>query len=153
MSDLVRYKRPAQVVRARPLPVLPQRVETVVGSKRAVLAEVARLKKTRELVDTGAFRLIEYGPQMGLFELRVVLRQAPERPRWTRIALAIGSVLMGLSGVLLSLVWLLASMTPAALAMFLVAILVAFLGWLRLKYGGGRTRGVTVTTVTRVEVR
>ena len=148
MSDLVRFKRPAEVVRVRP--PLPQRVETLVGTKARILAEVSRLKGLRTLYDTGALTEIKYGPQMGLYELRVVLVKPPVSPRWARVCVGAGSVLLGLAALVGSLAWLLSALSVPALVCFLATLLVAFVAWLKVKYGRGRTRGVTVTTTVTV---
>jgi hypothetical protein len=153
VSDLVRYKRPAEVVRARPVFPLPQRVETLVGSKDRILAEVARLKRDRTLADTGQLTEIKYGPEMGRYELKVVLIDRPAAPRWARVCVGVGSVLLGLAAVLGSLAWVLSALTLPALAMFLGTVLAVFVAWLKVAHGGGRTRGVTVTTSTTVTWR
>ena len=154
MNDLVKYNRPATVVRARPLPhQLPRRVETIIGTKPRILAEVARLKRERVLADTGALTEITYGEHMGRYQLKLVLIDPPKAPRWTRVCIAVGSVLLGLAAVLGSLAWLLSALSVPALVTFLAAVLAAFVAWIKVKYGRGRTRGVTVTTSTTVTWR
>jgi len=151
MNELVRYNRPAQVVRV--LPPLPQRVETLVGTKARVLAEVNRLKLARVLHDTGSLTEIKYGQEMGLYELKVVLVKPTPAPRWTKVCVGVGSVLLGLAVLLGSLAWLLSALTVPSLMCFLITVLGLFVAWLKVKYGRGRTRGVTVTTTTTVTVR
>lgn len=141
------------MVRARPVFPLPNRVETIIGSKAQVLAEVARLKRERVLADTGQLTELTYGEHMGRYQLKLVLIDAPASPRWAKVCVAAGSVLLGLSALLGSLAWLLTALSLPALAMFLGTVLAVFVAWLKVKYGRGRTRGVTVTTSTTVTWR
>lgn len=153
MTDLQLWKRrPAQVV-ARAPHRLPQRVETIVGTERAVAREVRRLSLAGHLAGTGELRLITRGQHAGRYELRVVLIEPPEAPRWARRCTAAGWILLGFSAVVGSFAWLISAMSASALAAVCITVLVAFVAWLRVQHGGRRGRGVTVTTTTVVEMR
>lgn len=153
MTDLQLWRqRPAQVVARAPYR-LPQRVETIVGTQRAVAREVRRLSLAGRLAGTGEYRLITRGPYAGRYELRVILQDAPEAPRWARRCTAVGWVLLGFSAVVGSFAWLISAMSATALFALCLTVLVAFLAWLRAQHGGRRGRGVTVTTTTVVEMR
>jgi hypothetical protein len=147
--DLVRFNRPADVVR-RPLPQrLPTVAETVVGTNRQISAEILRLKRARLLVSTGERRLVTRGPYAGQVELELVVLDRPA-PVWPRRCLIAGWVMMGFSAVVTSLTWLLTSLTSAALITVLVSVLATFLGGLWIRFGGGRSRNVIVNQVVQM---
>jgi hypothetical protein len=147
--DLVRFNRPADVVR-RPLPRRePTVVETVVGTPEQIKAEILRLKRARLLVSTGERRLVTRGRYAGRVELELVVLDRPA-PVWPRRWLIAGWVMMGFSAVVTSVTWLLTSLTAAALLTVLVSVLATFLIGLWIRFGGGRSRNVIVNQVVQM---
>jgi hypothetical protein len=146
MNDLVRHKRPANMPAYR----LPTHVETIEGTESALKREIRRLSLAGVLRDVGNWRPV--GPP-GYFEVRLVLLDRPPRkaPLWARAGVVLGFLMLSAAALATSLTWLLHSLTGGSLLVFLAAVLVAFLGWLKIQYGGGRR--VTVTTTTTIDVK
>lgn len=126
----------------------------IVGvSRRDALAELHRRQRAGLIHSSGQMARIEHGTHAGHYAIPVYLITTPRAqtrrvPRWVWIVLA--AVLVP-AALLALLVWVLATLSMASLTLFLGAVLVAFLGWLKIAHGGGRR--VSVTTTTTVVVR
>lgn len=128
-----------------------QRVETLVGTRRALNLELRRLGS--RLVDTGVERVIESGPQAGLLELRVIVQEPAKHPRWAKVCLGTGLVLAPASALTITVWWLLTTLTLASLAGFVAVVLVVLGILARLGRGSDRARGVFVQVNTSVHIR
>jgi hypothetical protein len=155
-TDLSR-KRPAEVLRAAPIP--PSRVRRVTDltapSMAMLRAELKRRTLSGEVEKAWNMRMITEGRMAGRFAVRVVL--VPPRPHRARegvrrALLAVGAALGGLASLVASLAWLLTALTGPALLAFLGTVLIVFGALVWAKYGRRRTE-VSVTTTTTVHVR
>lgn len=149
MTDLERLRRKQPAVVRSTDYRMPTYVKTVVGTQRQVAREVRWHSRAGLLSDTGERRLITRGARAGQYELQLILLDRAPRsaPRWAKLCLYAGWVLLTLAALVGALAWLVASLSAAALATFLVFVLVAFLAWLRARFGG---RGITVTQVVNI---
>lgn len=147
-------KRPAEVVRRAPVPPPVTRCvrDLVAPTMRELRADLERRSRAGEIERASHMRLITEGRLAGRYAVRVVLVPPRETaPRWARVCVAVGCVLLGLAAVLASLAWLLTSLTGPALLTFGLVVLGAFMAWMRAKYG--RRTSVIVTTATTVRMR
>jgi len=148
-SDLVRHKRPAQVVHH----AAPERIPAVIYGKTQtdVLAELKRLSRGRTLAQTGTLRLITMGTRAGQYALPVEIIARPAPSRWRKRA-KVTALVLGPAGVLFGLGWWsVATLGAAPFAALLVAILATLV--MLVRSTGDRRPSVTVTTKTTVSVR
>jgi hypothetical protein len=153
MSDLVRYKKPANMP-ARPVQRLPA---TIYGqTRREVMAELGRRQKARSVASTGTLRLLTMGPRAGWYALPIEIIAAPVRSPWRKRAIVaswVGGTAAGLFGLGW---WSVATLGAIPLAALLVGILVALVLLVRATSGSGSSSsggGITVTTTTTVNIR
>lgn len=94
--------------------------------------------------------LITHGPHAGEYAVPVLLiaNPRPGSPRWARVCIAVGGVLLALAVVVGLLAWLVTSLSGPAL----VACCVAAVAGLALRVRRAHPR-VRVTTTTTVEIR
>ena len=123
----------------------------VIGrTRKEALVKLAQEQRAGRIHSAGELALITRGDRAGQYAVPVYLivrprPVRPEMPRWARACLVIG-VLLAVPALLLGLLlWVLATLSTASLALFLGAVLAAFLGWLRVAHGRP-ARGATVTT-------
>ena len=135
-------KRPATVVDTRPLAVL----SAPYHRKAALIAEVNKLAARGDIRPQRARP--GYNTETGQWEIPVLmLRPAP--PAWRRPA-AIAAGVLAILGSLAGLGWwVISSLLPAPLALFLIAMLAALAVFARM----GRTTEVRVVTSSTVRVR
>ena len=127
-----------------------QRVETLVGTHRGLDRELARLG--RKALGRGERHLIQSGEHAGLIELRVIVKDEKRTPRWAKVCIVLGLILVALALLGAALAWVFAAMNWAALAGFAVVVIL-LLGALTRAGGSGRARGVFVQVTTSVHVR
>lgn len=140
MSDEIQRLNPGLVVSARPLPsAVPRRAVALTHkSRRGVLAELERRQRRGEVESAGQLQFITEGPLAGQYAVRVVLLPARPDPKLYRAAIAVGSVLGGLSLLVLAVTWFLASLSPVALATLCLTVLGMFVGWVKVRHGRSR---------------
>jgi hypothetical protein len=116
----------------------------VIGrTRKEALAKLHTEQRAGRIHSAGDLHLITKGSRAGQYAIPVYLIVAPRpqrhrAPSWIAPALTLAVLAAALA-------WLLTALTATALALFLGAALLAFLG--RLKFAHGRpARGATVTT-------
>jgi hypothetical protein len=116
----------------------------VIGrTRKEALAKLHTEQRAGRIHSAGDLHLITQGSRAGQYAIPVYLIVQP-RPQRHRAPSWIAPVL-ALAALAASLAWLLTALTATALALFLGAALLAFLG--RLKVAHGRpARGASVTT-------
>lgn len=151
MSDLVRYKKPANAP-ARPV----QRVPAMIygQTRREVMADLGRRQKARTVASTGTLRLLTMGPRAGWYALPIEIIAAPVRSPWRKRAI-VASWLGGTAAGLFGLGWWsVATLGAIPFAALLVGILVALILLVRKTSGSSSSGGgITVTTTTTVNIR
>lgn len=147
-NDLA-HRRPAEVTRRIILP--PHRRATLLigDTERGVMAELRRRQRRGSIASVhGDLRLLTIGPHAGRYAIPVELIPERPSPRWARVCVAVGTVLLGIAAVIGALIWLIRAMTGAALAGACLTVLGAFLAWLWAKYGRGTSQVTVITSVT-----
>jgi len=138
----LQHKRPATVVDTRPVVTM----RAPYHARAALLAEVKKLSSRGDIRPMTAQP--SYNSDNGQWELRVI-RLHPPAPGWTRIVMAGAAAVVILSALAGLAVWVVSSLAAAPLALFLIALLIAFAVLLR----AGRRAVVQVETTTKVTVR
>lgn len=149
MSDLVRHKKSAQVVRYQPVERLPA---VIYGSRKEVMAEVRRRKG--QVVSTGQLRLLTQGRRAGQYALAVEIQAGAVPSPWVKrrkVAAGVGiplAVLFGLGW------WAAYTLGALPLLALLGAILLAFSVLVASTHGrGGPAGGGGVEVNVQVRVR
>lgn len=132
-----------------------QHVETLIGTHAALDRELRMLARNRgRLLGRGERHLIQSGQHAGLLELRVIVKDEKRTPRWAKVCIVLGVVVVGLALLAAALAWLFAAMNAQAMIGFAVVVLVLLFAMTRAAAGGGdRARGVFVQVTTSVHVR
>jgi hypothetical protein len=150
----LQLKRPAEVTAYQPptLPAVPEfETETLIGSPAAITKELARLQARGELAGVSERLEIKHGEHAGKEAVKIGRRDP--RPRWAKRCLVAGLILAPFGGLMAAGLWLLASLTAEALALFCGLALLGLAALLRSGGGSRQTPGVTVTVTTTVIVR
>lgn len=147
MNQELARKRPAQVVS----PTVRRVVDLAAPTKKELMAALDRRSRAGEIERASHMRVLTEGRRAGWYAVRVVLVPPRVPSRWKRLWSPLAGVLLSLAVLVTALAWLLTALTGEALAMFLLAVLVAFLGWLKMHYR--RDSSVVVTTSTSVHIR